>query len=445
MDKPNTNTQPEFKIDEAALKQKAIQVLKDNGQGDFVKPSTSQYPHIWNWDTAFIAIGLSYFDMQRAQHEVRALLAGQWGTGLLPHILYPNGKSDYFPTPDFWYSDKHPQGPKFPTSGLTQPPVLASAVKLMHELNEDKADALEFLKEVYPKILAWHRWLFVARDPQHTGLVSIIHPWEAGTDNSPRFDDVMERLNPVNVPEFTRGDKKHVNPDERPKQEDYIRFMYLIGFYRDLEWDDAQIAEKAPFFVQDILLNAVLYQANEDLIVLAKTLGENTSEIEAWQATAKKGFDENWDAEDGLYYDRDLRTGELLKIHSIKAMMPLYAGVASPEQAQKIVDYLLDAKAFALGDDSQYLVPTIAKNSEKFEPRRYWRGPIWINTNWLLWKGLKRYGYDDLAEQVRLHSLELVDKFDFVEYYDARDGSACGATGFSWSAALALDMLEGGS
>ncbi len=428
-------------IDKHALKEKAIQLLRDNGQGDFVKPSTSQYPHIWNWDTAFIAIGLSYFDMERAKHEVRALLAGQWGTGLLPHILYPNGASDYFPTPEFWHSDKHPQGPVFPTSGFTQPPVLATAVKLMVDLDEDKTAALAFLKEVYPKILAWHRWLVVARDPETTGLVSIIHPWEAGTDNSPRFDEVMERLEPTNVPEFTRGDKKHVNPDERPKQEDYIRFMYLIGFYRDLKWDDTQIAEKAPFFVQDILLNAVLYQANEDLVALGKLLEEDTSEIEAWQTSAKKGFDDNWDEEQGLYFDRDMRTGDLLKIQSLKAMTPLYAGVASQEQAEQIVEQLKDAAAFATGDDSQYLVPTIAKNSPKFEARRYWRGPIWINTNWLIWKGLKRYGYTELAEEVRLHSLELVDKSDFVEYYDARDGSACGATGFSWSAALVIDML----
>ena len=105
----------------SSLADEARRILRDNDTGAFIKPSPKQYPHQWNWDAALIAVGLATFDMPRAQAEVRKLLEGQWRDGMVPHILYHDGPSDYFPTPDFWQTERSRDAPTVPTSGLTRP------------------------------------------------------------------------------------------------------------------------------------------------------------------------------------------------------------------------------------------------------------------------------------------------------------------------------------
>lgn len=424
------------------LLDRARALLGANDTGSFIKPSRTQYPHQWNWDAAFIAIGLSHLDPERGRQEVRALLRGQWRDGMLPHILYPDGPSGYFPTPDFWRVHESPHAPAFPTSGLTQPPVLATAVRLLHERAHDERASLAFVAEVYPALLAWHRWLRSARDPEGTGLVAIIHPWEAGTDNSPRFDAALARLGPVDPPPYERADRRHVAPGERPRALDYDRFMHLIGAYRDLAWEPAAIWERAPFLVRDVLFNAVLHRADQDLRALAALLGEDTAEPDRWLAATATAFEALWDEESGLYLDFDMRAGEPLRENTFATFVPLYAGLPSRTRAERLVrEQLQDPRRYAPGGGTRYALPTTAKDCPRFEPRRYWRGPIWLSANWLVIRGLERYGLTASAEALRKDSLELVRRSGFVEYYDPRDGTSCGARGFSWSAALAVDLL----
>src|SRR5437773_2083440 len=113
-------------------------VLAANDLGGFTKPAPRQYPHQWSWDSALIAIGLSRYDIPRARQEVRALLKGQWRNGMVPQIVYHTGPSDYFPDPAFWQVERSPDAPAVQTSGITQPPILATAVRLLHERSTDR-------------------------------------------------------------------------------------------------------------------------------------------------------------------------------------------------------------------------------------------------------------------------------------------------------------------
>ncbi|MBS3967457.1 MAG: glycoside hydrolase [Truepera sp.] len=420
----------------------AIKTLRANDLGAFIKPAAHQYPHQWNWDAAFVALGLSTFDLPRARLEVRTLLSGQWRDGMVPHILYPNGASDYFPTPDFWRSEGLPHGPAFATSGLTQPPVLASAVRALHARAHDADASFAFLREVYPKLLAWHRWLRTARDPDGTGLVAIIHPWESGTDNATRWTHPLARLIPHDVPAYARKDYRHVREDERPDAHDYERFIYLIGLFRAWRWDAAHLYRDSPFLVQDVLFNAILHRADEDLRQLAVLLGEPTEELDAWRTRTHAAFAKLWHQEDGLYYDRDLRSGYFIRESTCAAFAPLYAGIPDAVQAERLLAHLRDPRHYAPGDDSRYYLPSASKASPLYEPRRYWRGPVWIHINWLVAKGLRRYGQTEFAALLEQHSLALVSRAGFVEYYDPRDGAPLGARNFSWSAALTLDLLS---
>lgn len=421
-----------------SLIDRAISVLKGNDTGVFTKPGPHQYPHQWNWDSALIALGLSHFDLPRAQAEIRSLLSGQWQDGMLPHVVYHHVPSDYFPSAVFWQVENSPDAPDVPTSGITQPPLLTTVVRRINS----RFPMPDFVRDVYPALLRWHRWLHTARDADGSGLACILHPWESGTDDSPRWLNILAAIRPEALPEFQRGDTKYVPAIERPHRAEYERFIYLIDVFRKLSYAPRELLVHSPFLVQDILFNAILFRADEDLRALALSLGQPTDEIDVWLSRMQLNFNNRfWDEGIGLYYDFNVRSGKPIPVNTASTFLPLFAGLPSKRQAQRLVEeHLLDPGEYALGGDVRHWVTTTAKTEPAWEPRRYWRGPVWIIMNWFIIEGLRRYHYEDVAEMIRQDTLALIEAASFREYYDARDGSGCGSGDFSWSAALTLEL-----
>ena len=424
----------------ASLLDRAIAVLRLNDTGLFTKPGPHQYPHQWNWDSALIALGLSHFDLPRAQAEIRSLLSGQWRDGMVPSVVYHSVPSDYFPYPQFWQIENNPHAPSVPTTGITQPPLLATIVKRIH----DRHPMADFVREVYPALLHWHRWLHTDRDADGTALSCIIHPWESGTDDSPRWLHLFEAIHPKALPEFQRGDTRYVAATERPHRTEYERFIYLIEVFRKHNYRSSELLAHSPFLAQDILFNAILVRADEDLRTLAVSLGEPTDEIDDWLSRVQSNFETRfWDEQVGLYYDFDARTGKSIPVNTAATFLPLLAGLPSAKQAEQLVErHLLNPNEYAPSGEVQHWVTSTAKTEPTWEPRRYWRGPVWVIMNWLIIEGLRRYGYLELADVIRQDTLGLIELSGFREYYDPRDGSGCGSTEFSWSAALALELTN---
>jgi glycogen debranching enzyme len=422
----------------ATLVDRAIEVLRGNDAGPFTKPGPLQYPHQWNWDSALIALGLSHFDLPRAQTEIRSLVSGQWQDGMVPSVVYHSIPSDYFPNPKFWQIENSPSAPAVPTTGITQPPLLATVIRRIHE----RSSIPGFIEEIYPSLLRWHRWLHTDRDVDGSALACIIHPWESGTDDSPRWLRLFEGIQPEGLPEFRRGDTRYVAATERPHRSEYERFIYLIDIFRKLNYSPKELLARSPFLAQDILFNAILFRADEDLRALAVDLTQPTDEIDDWLNRMRTNFNIRfWHENAGLYYDYDARGGETILVNTACTFLPLFAGLPSKEQAQRLVDeHLLNAREYAPNSGSQHWVTTTAKTETTWESRRYWRGPIWVIMNWFIIEGLRRYGYDDLADVIRRDTLDLMESAGFREYYDAHDGSGCGSEDFSWSAALALEL-----
>jgi hypothetical protein len=422
---------------ETSLLERAISVLRMNDTGVFTKPGPHQYPHQWNWDSALIALGLSHFDLPRAQLEIRALLSGQWRDGMLPSVVYHSTPSDYFPNPEFWQIENNSSAPGVPTTGITQPPLLATVIRLIHS----RHPMPEFLRETFPALLNWHRWLHTARDANGSGLACILHPWESGTDDSPRWLHLLATIQPE-ILEFQRGDTKYVVANERPNRSEYERFIYLIDVFRKLRYAPTELLAHSPFLVQDILFNSILYRANEDLRALAVIVGQPTDEIDGWLNLMQSNFNARfWDERLGLYHDYDMRSGMPIRVNTACTFLPLFAGLPTTRQAQRLVqEHLLEPSEYAPASEIRHWVTTTAKSEPTWESRRYWRGPVWIIMNWFIIEGLQRYGYHDLAEVIRQDTLGLMEAEDFREYYDARDGSGCGSTDFSWSAALTLEL-----
>jgi glycogen debranching enzyme len=235
----------------------------------------------------------------------------------------------------------------------------------------------------------------------------------------------------------------HVAADERPLGPDYERFVHLIDLGRRLHWEPRALLGQMPFLVQDVLFCSILHRADEDLRALAIELGEETHEMDAWLAHTRAVFDARfWDDTQGLYRDYDVRVSEPIRVNANAVFAPLFAGLASPAQAARLVaDHFDNPSEYAPDGDSSFRLPSVAKNERGYSARRYWCGPIWIQMNWIIAEGLRRYGFTAQANAVVRDSLALIEQSGFREYYDPRDGSGCGATDFCWSAALALEML----
>jgi len=238
------------------LAARAAAVLQRNDMGGWTRAAPNLYPHQWSWDSAFIAIGLAHLDTGRAAVEIRSLLDHQWKNGKVPHIVFnPDAPPEsYFPGPEHWASaadaDEAPSGPA-PTSGLCQPPAHAIAVRRILEVAERRGEGVagvrKFLAEIYPKLLAWHRYLATARDPEGSGLVTIFHPWESGTDNSPRWSAAMGRVEVGEMPDYERPDLNHVpDPSERPTGPEYDRFIWLVEVIKRDGCNDAATYDASP-------------------------------------------------------------------------------------------------------------------------------------------------------------------------------------------------------
>ena len=147
-----------------------------------------------------------------------------------------------------------------------------------------------------------------------------------------------------------------------------------------------------------------------------------------------------------MFLCRDLRGsaqdrgGALLPERGVSGLLPLLLP-GLPRDIVTAVVRTASGPHFGLGTSTR-LLPSYDLLGEAFDPHRYWRGPAWFNTAWLLERGLRTHDEHRRADALRESALELAGTTDFAEYVDPYTGAACGATGFSWTAALALDLLH---
>lgn len=117
--------------------------------------------------------------------------------------------------------------------------------------------------------------------------------------------------------------------------------------------------------------------------------------------------------------------------------MPLYAGSIDKERASEIVKTLKSPNQFW----TEFPIPSVPISSSWYKELGYWQGPTWINTNWLIADGLRRYGFDEEANEITNKSIELVTQNGPHEYFSAVNGRPAGAKNFSWTAGLIIEMI----
>jgi alpha,alpha-trehalase len=422
-------------------------------------PSRNFYVHQWLWDSAGIAMGRVHIDEEAAFNDLLSLIAGQWNNGLMPHIIYNPGETRYYPPADLWQTGRFTRD-GIKTSGITDPPLLAIAAAYVcdHATHEQKKR--DFINTLLPSVKAYHDHLKRYRDPEDCGLLTIVHPWESGTDDSPGWDSSLNRIDINNIPDEikanvdqNRKDAKYQNAEERPTKNDYYRYIYLIELFKDLEWDYTKIVHETPFAVKSILFNSIWERANEALAVLLQTYGnqEEAHTYQQWAEQTQKALTNTWSEEQNQYCDIDVTQGrhQAIAVPTNAMFMPLYAGAAPDHQLHVLLDRLSNDDEFF----TEYPVPSTAINCRYFDKDRYWRGPTWPITNYFIIEGLKRYSArhqeaDQLANLLIQKTVQMIKENGFWEYFDPlEDGSedsekGMGFSSFSWTAAILIQLLN---
>ena len=234
------------------LIKQASHILQSNWREGFTIPTAKLYPFQWNWDSGFTSIGHSYFNLDFAIKELETLFSGQWKNGMLPHILFHSEhEKTYFPNYDFWNANINAGAPKKPkSSGVTQPPVHGFVLETLLDTYSDNPSLIDFVKEIFPKIVKSHRFFYTYRDPKKEGLTFIYHPWESGRDNSPIWDDSLDRItiDKDELPHYERRDTSIAPSDERPTSYQYDRYVYLLELGKRYKYDERGIFEESPFW-----------------------------------------------------------------------------------------------------------------------------------------------------------------------------------------------------
>jgi glycogen debranching enzyme len=211
---------------------------------------------------------------------------------------------------------------------------------------------------------------------------------------------------------------------------------WLVDEYRNMNFNDYLFIKKDFFNVKSVLFNSVYAKNLDCMAEISKILKLNTTFYEEeHEKTTNAIKNKMWDKREKIFYPLYGKKLKKIKIKTCETFMPLFAGVLSKSDAEKLVKkHLLNEKEFW----TKYPIPTIAANDKRFNPNKYWRGSTWVNINWFVVKGLKSYGFNKEAKQLKKKTVELVDK-GFHEFFNPVTGRGVGTDDFAWSA-LVVDL-----
>ncbi len=276
------------------------------------------------------------------------------------------------------------------TSGITQPPVHARAALEMHRHARDVEASRAFLAWLYPHLVAEHDYLDQRRRPAGSALPVFMHPWESGLDNSPAWDRDLAQLviPPGSLPPYVRHDLDHANPADRPTNEAYDRFVYLAAaLSRDRATTTTGCSRPSRSSIAGPLFNAIHLWSTHALADIAEIVGADpVPHREDAQRIHDALLSELWDPETSRFGALDVVNNE----RSVEDTIISFAPLLDPDlPAAQLAAIMADLRSAHFHPDRPdgFVAPSFDLKADGFDERRYWRGPVWINTNWLLWAG----------------------------------------------------------
>mgnify|MGYP000101114427 FL=1 len=281
----------------------------------------------------------------------------------------------------------------------SKPPLVSWAVDEIFTHTNDTA----FISEMYPQLMAYYKWWYNKRDHNRNGMCEYgstdgtleAAAWESGMDNAIRFDDAKMLKN-----------------------------------------DGAEDAWSMD--QESVDLNAYLALECKLLKKFAGILGVTFDGPDYSSQVADYFFDK----EKGFFFDRRLKDGSFIQEPGCEAYTPLWTKVATADQVKAMLPLLTDTAKF-----STYIpFPTVAADNPKYNPRGYWRGPIWLDQTYFAIRGLRNYGYNKMADE---YTLQVFDRLQGLkegapihENYGTHTGELLKAPHFSWSSSHLLMLYD---
>lgn len=338
------------------------------GKYRLISPGKCCFKGVWNWDTAFHAMGTSRWDTELAKENILGFLEYQCENGMLPDVLREDGKV---------------------SSKSSKPPIFSWATEIVYSRDND----IEFLKKTYPK------------------LVKYIDFWE-----KERFADGLFHYDAQNKDE-----------------ENYLR---QIGF--ESGWDNSVRWDKGAKNLWPIDLNCYMVMEYRALAAIAKELerfGEAVLWLEKEKRTVSLIKERMWNSEKHMFNDVNFETGEISDVLTPAIFMPLYIGIASPQQAEDM--------AKIAEKDFRGKMPTVTFDHPSYGIG-YWRGTTWLNVAFFAAKGLKNYDLP-IADEIKNNIIEMCfrEKEGICENYESHTGKGLCCKNFSWSSVFLIEFILG--
>ncbi|MFH1852409.1 MAG: trehalase family glycosidase [Candidatus Neomarinimicrobiota bacterium] len=339
----------------------------------------------WAWDSWKHAVALATFAPEIAKAQVRTMFDWQDAAGMVPDVIYADKTEN--------------------NNRDTKPPLAAWAVWSIYESDQDRA----FLAEMYPLLKKYHEWWYINRDVNKNGLCEYgstdgtieAARWESGMDNAIRFDSTKMLQTSATA------------------------------------WSMDQ---------ESVDLNAYLYAEKGYLAQIADVL-QMPVDSNRWRTEANAlrvlVQDKMFDREDGFFHDIRLVDDKSINPLGPEGWIPLWAELASTEQAAAVLAQMRDPGKFA----TFVPFPTVAVDSPEFS-KGYWRGPVWLDQVYFAISAFQRYGstaeVEGYTRQLFTNAEGLMRSTAPIrENYWPIDGRGMRVNHFSWSAAHTLLLYQG--
>ena len=322
---------------------------------------------LWLDDILYHAHLAGMLDLTIAEENLRAVFAGRTEAGNLPCLL--TGR-------DAWVD-------------RSQPPVGAFVLWLLYRRWGER----RLLEEAWETLLANHEWWWRERDGNGNGLL------EYGT--SPVGEGLYRGT--------ALAARDESSMDNSPVHDEAVL-----------------VSESHTLDCEDVALNSLLVLDAEMLALVAAELGREDEarrlEVRGRALAARIG-ESLWDPEREVFANR-LWSGRFVSSIAPTSFYPLIAGAASPAQARALLRWLEDPGRFG----GRFVLPSVSRDDPACRDNVYWRGRIWPPLNFVVYQGLRRYGFDDQAAAVAGRSYEMFarpwrEARHCAENYGSRDGA----------------------
>jgi hypothetical protein len=359
------------------------------GEG-YTAPNTDVYPWLWLWDSCFHSmIWAALDDSARAIAEVTAALSSIDDVGFVAHMGY---QLDPQRPVELWGRRN--------ASSITQPPMFGHTLA---ELSRRGIDVPVSLVDDARRALSH---LLFDR-PRTEGLIEIVHPWETGCDDSPRWDDLC----PGDGFDLARW---------RAHKIDLLAAIERGPVGEPLHNPDFPVGSVG--FNALVAFNAIELQTLTDDNRLAGAVAQLIDALDA-----------RFDAQLRTWVDAGPTAGGSGRSRTADGLLPLLVS-RSPIARRSVIEELLDEDGFAAAFGPR----GVHVGEPTYDASTYWRGPVWPQLAYLLWVALGRAGEDDAAEVIRSTTVSGAAQSGLAEYWNGDTGAGLGAIPQSWTGLAVL-------